>query len=135
MSEGDTIALVRRGYEALGRLEVEPFLPNCDPELEFISLVGEVEGGSYRGHEGMRRFVSDLAEAWDVWEPVPRRFESNGDSVIATGRTRLRGKGSGVEITVEWGQVFRFRNGKLLWSRIYSDPAEARREYEALTAG
>ena len=129
------VEVVRRGYEALGRFEVEPFLPDCDPELEFVSLVGQVEGGSYRGHEGMRKFVSDLAEAWDLWEPVPEHLEGAGDNVIATGRTRLRGKGSGVVIDFEWGQVFRFRNGKLLWTRIYSDPAEARREYEVLTAG
>ena len=129
------VDIVRRGYEALGRMEVESILPDCDPELEFVSLVGQVEGGSYHGHAGMRKFVSDLAEAWDQWDPVPEHFESAGDSVIATGRTTLRGKGSGVEIKFEWGQVFRFRDGKLLWSRIYSDPAEARREYEALTAG
>ena len=128
------VEIVQRGYEALGRLEVESLLPDCDPELEFVSLVGQVEGGSYHGHEGMRKFVSDLAEAWDLWEPVPEHLEGTGDGVIATGRTRLRGKGSGVEIHFAWGQVFRFRNGKLLWTRIYSDPAEARREYEALTA-
>jgi ketosteroid isomerase-like protein len=56
---------------------------------------------------------------------------SSGEWVLATGHTKLRGKGSGVEIRIEWGQVFRFRDGKIVRSSMYSDPAEARREYEA----
>ena len=54
--------------------------------------------------------------------------------VLAMGTTQLRGKGSGVEIELKWGQVFRLRDGKVLWAQIYSDPAEARREFEALAA-
>ena len=132
MSENAEI--VRRMFETLGRWDAEALLPYCDPELEFVSLVGQVEGRSYRGHAGIRSFVSDLADAWDVWQPVPERQESAGENVLATGSTRLRGKGSGVEIEIEWGQVFRFRNGMVVWSRIYPDPAEARREFQALAA-
>lgn len=130
----ENVEVVRRGLEALGRWDVETLLPDCDPELEFVSLVGQVEGRSYHGHEGMRRFIADLSEAWDVWDPEPEHFESAGDVVLATGRTQLRGKGSGVEIEFDWGQVFRFRNGKVLWARIYADPAEARAKFQALTA-
>jgi ketosteroid isomerase-like protein len=130
----DNVEVVRRGIEALGRWDVEALLPDCDPEVEFVSLVGQVEGHSYRGHEGIRQFVSDLSEAWDVWEPVPEHLEAAGDAVLAIGNTTLRGKGSGVELRFGWGQIFRFRNGKLWWSKIYSDPAEARTRYEALGA-
>jgi ketosteroid isomerase-like protein len=128
------VEVVRRGLDAMRRWDVEALIPDCDPELEFVSLVGQVEGRSYRGHEGMRRFVADLSEAWDVWRPEAEHFESAGDLVLATGRTHLRGKGSGVEIEFEWGQVFRLRDRKVLWSRIYADRAEARSEYEALSA-
>ncbi len=128
----EQIEIVRRGYEALGRWDAEALVSDCEPDLEFISLVGQVEGRTYRGHDGLRKFVSDLAEAWDLWQPVPEHFDTTGDSVLATGTTKLRGRGSGVEISISWGQVFRFRNGKVRWVRIYSDPAEARREYEAL---
>jgi hypothetical protein len=98
----DNVEVVRRGVEALGRWDVEALLPDCDPEIEFVSLVGQVEGHSYHGHEGIRQFVSDLSEAWDVWEPVPEHLEA--------------------------------ADGKLWWSKIYSDPAEARTRYEALGA-
>jgi len=54
--------------------------------------------------------------------------------VLATGTTKVRGKGSGLEIEMRWGQVFRFRDGKVVWARIYSDPDDARKEYQALQA-
>jgi ketosteroid isomerase-like protein len=128
------VEVVQRIFDALQRRDVEGMLPVCDPELEFISLIGAVEGRSSHGHEGMRMFVADLSQAWDVWQPVAEHFESAGDAVLAIGQTHLRGKGSGVEIEISWGQVFRFRNGKVLWSRIYSDRADARTEFQALAA-
>lgn len=96
MTASGNIEIVRRGYEALGRWEVESLLPDCDPEIEFVSLVGQVEGHIYRGHDGMRKMVAD--------------------------------------IEARWGHVFRFRDGKLVWSQMYSDPDEARDRYEALGA-
>ena len=134
MTASGNIEIVRRGYEALGRWEVESLLPDCDPEIEFVSLVGQVEGHVYRGHDGMRKMVADMAEAWDIWEPVPEHFETAGDIVLAIGASTLRGKGSGLDIEARWGQVFRFRDGKLVWSQMYSDPDEARDRYEALGA-
>ena len=130
----DHIEIVRRAYQALGQWDVESLLPDCDPEIELVSFVGQVEGQTYQGHDGMRRFMSDLAEAWDKWQPVPGHFETAGDTVLATGTTKVRGKGSGLEIEMRWGQVFRFRHGKVVWARIYSDPDDARKEYQALQA-
>ena len=128
------VEVVRRGLQALHRWDVDALLPDCDPEIEFVSLVGQVEGRVYHGHDGLRQFMADLSEAWDVWDPVADHFESSGDLVLAIGSTRLRGKGSGLEIGFGWGQVFRFRDGRLVWSKIYSEPDEARRQYEALGA-
>jgi len=128
------IEVVRRGYDAMQRRDIDELLRYCDPEIRFVSLVGEVEGTVYEGPEGMRRFFSDLLGAWEVWLPQPERFEELGDTVLVTGVSRLRGKGSGLEMTVPWGQIFRMSAGKVVWSRIYSDQAEARREFEAAQA-
>jgi ketosteroid isomerase-like protein len=70
---------VRRGYEAKQRLDIDALLGMCDPDVTFVSLVGEVEGTVYEGHEGIRRFFADLLEDWDVWEPRPRRYEEVGE--------------------------------------------------------
>ena len=129
------IALVRRGYDAMQRRDVDELLGYCDPEVEFVSLVGEVEGRVYRGVEGIRQFFADLVDVWELWVPQPEHIDAAGDAVLATGTSRLRGVGSGLEMTVAWGQVFRFRDGRVLWARIYSDPERAREEFRATAAG
>lgn len=66
-AEDQNVEIVRRGFEAMRRGDVEGLLADCDPEIEFVSLVGQVEGGdSYAGHDGMLRFFSDLREAWEI---------------------------------------------------------------------
>jgi ketosteroid isomerase-like protein len=121
--------VVRRGYDAMRRRDTEALLEACDPDVELISLIAQLEGGHYVGHDGIGRFLEDMREAWDVWLPQEDTIETDGDTVLATGRTRLRGKGSGVEIDLDWGQVFTLRDGKVLWSRIYADRDEAREAF------
>jgi ketosteroid isomerase-like protein len=128
------IEVVRRGYEAMQRMDIDALLEMCDPEVTFVSLVGQLEGTVYEGREGIRRFFADLLEVWDVWEPRPLRYEEAGDAVLVTGTSLVRGTGSGLEMTVEWGQVFRLRDGKVLWSRMYSDLGQARVEFQSTSA-
>jgi ketosteroid isomerase-like protein len=124
----DNVAVIRRVYDATAIGDFEAVVRECDPEVEYISLVSAVEGGrSYQGHEGMRQFFSDLREAWDVWIPQVEHLESDGDAVLAVGTSQIRGRGSGLDLQFEWGQVFHLRDGKVLNSRIYGkqDQAEA----------
>lgn len=128
------IEAVRRGFEAMRRGDVEGLLADCDPDIEFAAFVSQVEGHNYHGHEGMWKFFSDIREAWELWEPVPEGFEGDGDMVLVTGTTNVRGKGSGMEMTMVWGQVFRLRDGKVHWTRIYTDRDEARAEFDRQSA-
>lgn len=128
------IAAVRRGFDAMRRGDVEALLADCDPEIEFAAFVSAVEGHDYHGHDGMRKFFSDIRQAWDLWEPRPEQFEATGDVVLGSGTTLVRGKGSGVEMTIGWGQVFRMRDGKVMWTKIYTDRNDARAEYERWSA-
>ena len=45
--------VVRATFEAFRRRDLDAFLSCFDPEVEYRSLVLEVEG-TYHGHEGMR---------------------------------------------------------------------------------
>ena len=129
------IEAIRRGFEAMRRGDVEGLLTDCDPDIEFAAFVSQVEGHNYYGHEGMWKFFSDIREAWELWDPVPERFEVDGETVLVTGTTNVRGKGSGMEMSMEWGQVFRLREGKVLWTRIYTDRDEARAEFDRRSSG
>ena len=134
VSDTDNTAIAWGLFDALRRGDIERVLGYCDPDVVFSSLLGQVEGGSYRGHEGIRRFFSDQRAAWERWEPFPREVEVTGDMALVTGRTDLRGKGSGAQVTVDWAYLMRLREGKVLWGTVHSDPAEARVEFESLTS-
>jgi ketosteroid isomerase-like protein len=126
------IAAVRRGFDAMRRGDVEALLADCDPEIEFAAFVSQVEGHNYHGHDGMWNFFADIGEAWELWMPEPGQFEAEGDAVLVMGETRVRGKGSGMEMTMERGQGFRMREGKVHWTRIYTDRAQAAAEFKRL---
>jgi ketosteroid isomerase-like protein len=134
VSDDRSIEIVRGLFDALGRGDIDTVVSHCDPDVEFASLLMYVEGAAYRGHDGVRRFFADQLEAWEIWDPRPERFEAAGDVVLVTGRSELRGKGSGADVSVEWGYVVRLRGGKVLWGRVHSDLGEAEREFEALQA-
>jgi ketosteroid isomerase-like protein len=51
-------------------------------------------------------------------------MEGNGGCVAATGTVAGRLK-NGQEIDAPAGWAFRFREGKVVWCRVYTDPSEA----------
>ena len=55
-----------------------------DPALEFRSRITAVEGATYLGHEGVRRYFDDLADAFRDWRNEPDEIVAVGpDAVIA----------------------------------------------------
>lgn len=130
----DNVVVVRRIYDATAVGDLDAVVRECDPEVEYVSLVSAVEGGkSYQGHAGVRQFFSDLREAWDVWIPQVERIETNGDAVLVVGKSQIRGRGSGLDMQFEWGQVFQLRDGKVRSGRIYGRQEEAEAAFRALS--
>jgi hypothetical protein len=62
VSEGN-IELHRRAIDAYNAYDLEAFIPIADPSIEFHSLGAEI-GGVYQGHDGLRKFLEDLDDAW-----------------------------------------------------------------------
>ena len=57
---GTDIEVTSRAWAALQQRDLEGFLDLIDPEIEFISLVAEAEGATYRGHAGVRDWFGAL---------------------------------------------------------------------------
>ena len=82
--------------------------------------------GDFHGVEGMRRFFRDNEESFDVFEPRFEHVEEHGDRVLALGRLRVRGKGSGADTTVAIASIGTFRDGKLLRVEDFGEEERAR---------
>lgn len=78
--------LVRRLWTAYREGGVEAALPLLDPAVEFVS----VDGTSYEGHDGVRRFFKSFDDQGQTFEASPYSFEGQGDAVLVAGHRRIR---------------------------------------------
>ncbi len=115
-----------RGLEALNKGDVETFLEGMHPEIEFIPRRAPVQG-AYQGHDGVREFFADNAENLDVFEVRIDELHEVEDQVVAIGSVRIKGKGSGAEVTVPTATVIAFRDGKIIRFEELGDRARALR--------
>jgi ketosteroid isomerase-like protein len=125
MSEED-VGVVRRSLEALNEGDTEGVLGLMDPDVELVTARAVLEGISYRGHEGFRQFVADMADDWEDYHPSSERFRDLGDGrVLVVGRFHARGKASGMEVDTPAAWVSEVREGKIVHVRFYADEAAA----------
>ena len=81
----------------------------------------------FEGREGLERYYGMLAESWEDLQAVAQEYRDLGDRVLALGRNRGHGKGSGVPVEGPHGAVLDFRDGKISRIRLFVDHSEALR--------
>ena len=122
----ETVDLARNLLTVLSERDPARLIEMADPEVEWHSFFALGEGGAmYQGHEGTRRYMNDLSEAFEIGLAEVDDALGVGDVAVLVGRIRYRGKGSGVESESPAGWVLKFREGKLLCFRAFRDPEEA----------
>jgi len=117
-----------RDLEAFQRGDFEAWVANFADDGEFIPQRTPIQG-SYRGRAGLRQFLADNAKSFELFHPTYDFVHGVGDRVIALGKTRLRGRGGGVEIEAPSALVITYRNGKIV---RFEDVVERRKALEAV---
>jgi ketosteroid isomerase-like protein len=84
-----------------------------------------LEGESYSGHDGLMRFVAELAEDFEDVRFEVEETRNAGEQLVGIGRFRARGRASGVDLNIPIGAVWRVRRGKMVYTRLFSEPAQA----------
>jgi ketosteroid isomerase-like protein len=119
------VEMLHEAVDAYGRGDVEAFLEAAHPDVEWYPFTAQAEGGgAYQGHEGVRRWWSNLVSNLDEFEVNVNEWRDLGDTVIAFGELRGQFK-SGVALEQEVALVARYRDGLLVWGRAYRTRAEA----------
>jgi ketosteroid isomerase-like protein len=85
----------------------------------------QLEGRAYHGRDGLRRFIVELAEDWEEVRFEVDEVRETGGQLVGFGRFRARGKASGIELNVPLGLVGVVQDRKVVYSRFFSDPADA----------
>jgi ketosteroid isomerase-like protein len=82
-------------------------------------------GGAFLGHDGMRRFVADTEEMFELFQISYTDVRDLGERVLAIGSIRMRARGSGVELEVPTAAIAEYRDGLLWRFKDYGDAAAA----------
>jgi ketosteroid isomerase-like protein len=122
---GKNVEAVRKGLEAFNRRDIAGLMETCTPDAEFVPLRAILEGVTYRGEEGLRKFFADVTEEWSELSIEAQEFREVGDCVILLGRFKARGRASGVEVDAPAAWVCDMREEKLVRLRAYTDQQEA----------
>jgi ketosteroid isomerase-like protein len=114
----------RRMLEAFNRGGVGEILEFFDDDVEVYDP-DLPDDGAYRGKEALRRLLEQMldgtehTQVWD-YELVPA-----GDRVVALTHTYARGEGGGPEVEMRDAHTMTFRDGKIVYWRLYLDRKEA----------
>jgi ketosteroid isomerase-like protein len=122
------VEVVERLIKAFEEGDISAALAELDPEVELVPIRAQLEGASYRGHDGYRRVIADFAEDWDNLRLQPERIHESGDRVVVSGRMVARGKASGIELDIPLGLLYELRDGKVVRGESFADADEALRE-------
>jgi ketosteroid isomerase-like protein len=123
----ENVDVVRAAFEAFRRRDFDAFLSCFDPEVEYRSLVLEVEG-TYHGHEGLRSWWDSLLRVFPDWQPQLEDTRDLGQRVVSRVRAEGHGTGSGISLERDIWHVAEIPDGRIKSSAFF------RTEHEALEA-
>jgi ketosteroid isomerase-like protein len=120
----DSLALARAWLGALNSGDYEAVLAATAEEVVIVPRLAAVEGDTYEGHAGLRRWLELRAEVWAEMEGELTDLRPVGDGVVGVGV--LRGSSTtGLTVEEPIAGVIRFRDGKAYWVGFFRTEAEA----------
>jgi ketosteroid isomerase-like protein len=124
---------VKEVYAAYERGDLEAVLARlaedvvwANPYPAHVPLSGE-----FRGHEGIRRFVSTIKGSSESLAFEPREFIAQGEQVVVLGWERVRARPTGRIYENAWVHVWTLRGGKASSVRVFGDTAAVSEAFRA----
>jgi ketosteroid isomerase-like protein len=121
----ENVELVRRGFEALNRNDLDAFLSRLAEDAEFEEDPAFPEARVFRGREDIAAYIKAFQQ-----QMLDHRFEIEevrdlGDRVLALVHETARGASSGIDVAQHPAFLFQFRAGQIVYGRAYLDRREA----------
>jgi ketosteroid isomerase-like protein len=122
----ENVELSLLAVDAWNRRDVEALIALADLDVEWQPALEEiVERKTYRGHEGMRQYFTDLAEEGAESRAELTEVRDLGDQVLGLGRMWFR-SATGVELNQDIALLHTWRDGKCIEARSWLSHAEGR---------
>jgi uncharacterized protein len=120
------IEFARRGYEAFNERGVDAILDFLEPDIEWVNLAPGALSGTYKGHDGVRKFFEELYQNWEGVQLNPEEFIAVEDRyVLVLLRVWAKGKVSGVSGDAPVAMLWTVGRTGAAQVRIYYNRREA----------
>jgi uncharacterized protein len=121
------IATLRDAYAAFNRGDIDAAVAGLDPQIEWSEPESFPGGGTYRGRDGAKRYLTQSRAAWAEVISEPEEFIAAGDRIVVFVHARVRAKESKDWQEVRLADVYTVRDGKIVAMRAFADRQEALR--------
>lgn len=122
-------------YAALNRSDISGFIKDFDTQVERVEPADLPGGGTYRGLEAVKEHFLTARGSWAEGSCEPQRYVVSGDKVIVFVHVHVRLKNESEFREGQIGDVFTFRNGKVIQFRTFCDSQQALEWAEATLRG
>jgi limonene-1,2-epoxide hydrolase len=124
MASNTNVEIARQLMKAFNEEGIEGVVPYYADDCEVYDP--DLPGNrSYRGKEGLRTLLNMMLMGSEQTEIRDYELLPAGDRVVALIRTYFRGDGGGPEVEVRDAHTMTFRDGKIVYWRLYVDRTEA----------
>jgi ketosteroid isomerase-like protein len=121
----ENVELVRRAVDAVNRQDLDAILALSDLEVVLVPRTLGVEGGTLRGHDGIRTWWEGIFNAFPDFNAELISVRGIEDLTLASLRVRGHGEGSGAPFEDAVWQVYRIRDGRVVWWQTFGSESEA----------
>jgi uncharacterized protein len=121
------IDALRSAYAAFNRGDLDSAVAPMDEHIEWIEPNEFPGGGTYYGHEGVKRYLKQSRDAWAEVDSQPVQFLPAGNKIVVFVHARVRAKESTDWNEVELADVYTIKNGKAIQMRAFAERHEALR--------
>ena len=136
MNEQQNLEIIRRGYEAFARGDLDALLSLFADNIEWVSP-GPSDlptAGTRRGRQQVADFFRILNELFEFQRFEPKTFIAQDDRVVVLGEDTARIKATGKVLDSAWAHAFSLRDGKVASFHEYIDTAAIVAELRSVQA-
>lgn len=123
--ESDYLQIARSAIAAYNVGDYRALLELINEDVVATIPVGLANAGVYHGHAGFRRMMDDWRDAWVDFRVEAEEPFLAGDAIVVPVRHAGRGRGSGIEISMDVFHVAHFRDNRVASWRLCGSREEA----------
>jgi len=128
VTDAAKLETVRRLFDSFSQGQVDENVIGASfaPTVEVFDFPEAPGRHRYRGHDGVRQFLADVAENWKSTSIEVGEITEVGQKILVLGRQKSVGALAGVPVENDFGEVFRFEGDRIAEVRMFRDHEQAK---------